>query len=59
MVEILGRKDKYIKKEKKIINFLKKRNFILVDRANIFSISLFSNIKGGDYLFINNKYEKY
>ncbi len=59
LVEILGRKDKYIKKEKKIINFLKKRNFILVDRANIFSISLFSNIKGGDYLFINNKYEKY
>ena len=58
LVEIIGKKDSYDKKKKKIFNFLKKRNFTLVKKANIWSISLFSNIKGGDYLFINRKYSK-
>ena len=58
LVEIIAKKDSYDKKKKKIFNFLKKRNFILVKKANIWSISLFSNIKGGDYLFINRKYSK-
>ena len=58
LVEIVDKKKLYDKKEKKIFNLLKKRNFILKKKANILSISLFSNIKGGDYLFVNNKYLK-
>ncbi len=58
LVEIIAKKDSYDKKKKKIFNFLRKRNFTLVKKANIWSISLFSNIKGGDYLFINRKYSK-
>jgi len=58
LVEIIAKKDSYDKKKKKIFNFLKRRNFTLVKKANIWSISLFSNIKGGDYLFINRKYSK-
>ena len=54
----MDKKNFYHKKEKKVLNFLKKRNFVLLKKANIFSISLFSNIKGGDYLMINNKYRK-
>ena len=56
LVEIIGKKNLYDKKEKKILNFLKKRNYTLIKKANTLSISLFSNIKGGDYLFINNSY---
>ena len=56
LVEIIDKKNSYKKKEKKIINLLK--NFTLIKKANIWSISLFSNIRGGDYLFINNKYLK-
>jgi len=40
------------------ISIFNKANFILKKKANILSISLFSNIKGGDYLFVNNKYLK-
>ena len=58
LIEIIDKKNLYEKKEKKIFNLLKKRNFILKKKANILSISLFSNIKGGDYLFVNNKYLK-
>lgn len=56
LVEIIGKKNLYDKKEKKILNFLKKRNYTLIKKANTLSISLFSNIKGGDYLFINDSY---
>ena len=58
LVEIIEKKNNYFKKEKKILNLLKKRNFILIKKVDIWSISLFSNIKGADYLFINNKYPK-
>ena len=58
LVEILAKKNFYIKKEKKVLNFLKKRNFALLKKANIPSISLFSNIRGGDYLLVNKKYIK-
>ena len=58
LVEIINKKNNYIKKEKKILNLLEKRNFILIKKADIWSISLFSNIKGADYLFVNNKYIK-
>ena len=56
LVEIIGKKNLYDKKEKKILNFLKKRNYSLIKKVNTLSISLFSNMKGGDYLFINNSY---
>ena len=57
-VEILAKKNFYIKKEKKVLNLLKKRNFTLLKKVTIPSISLFSNIRGGDYLLINKKYIK-
>ena len=44
IVEILAKKKFYIKKEKKVLNLLKKRNFALLKKVNIPSISLFSNI---------------
>ena len=58
LVEILAKKNFYIKKEKKVLNLLKRRNFALLKKANIPSISLFSNIRGGDYLLVNKKYIK-
>ena len=58
LVEIIDKKNNYPKKEKKILNLLKKRNFILIKKVDIWSISLFSNIRGADYLFSNNKYPK-
>ena len=42
-----------MKKEKKILSFLEKNNFSLIKKVNIQSISMFSDIKGGDYLLIN------
>ena len=33
---------------------LEKMNFVLIKKANILSISMFSNIKGADYLLVNN-----
>ena len=56
LLEIIDKKNSYNKKRDKILNLLKKRNFVLIKKADIWSISLFSNIKGGDYLFINSKY---
>ena len=58
LVEILAKKNFYIKKEKKVLNLLKKRNFTLLKKVNIPSISLFSNIRGEDYLLVNKKYIK-
>ena len=58
LVEIMDKKNNYLKKEKKILNLLKKRNFTLIKKVDIWSISLFSNIRGADYLFSNNKYPK-
>jgi len=56
LIEIIDKKNNYSKKEKKILGLLKSKNFFLVKKSSIWSISLFSNIKGGDYLLINNKY---
>ena len=58
LVEILAKKNFYVKKEKKVLNLLKRKNFALLKKANIPSISLFSNIRGGDYLLVNKKYIK-
>ncbi len=56
LLEIMDKKNNYVKKEKKILSLLKNKNFNLIRKANILSTSLFSGLKGGDYLFINKKY---
>jgi FkbM family methyltransferase len=55
LTEINEINKKYNLKEKKVINFLKKNNFKLVKKNIMLTPSLFSNIKSGDYLFINTK----
>ena len=55
LIEISEKKKFYKNKEKKVIKFLNKKNFSLIDQSNIFSVSIFSKTKSGDYLFVNNK----
>ena len=55
LLEISDKKKNYKKKEKKIINFLEKKNFIFLNKYVNRSVALFSNVKSGDYLFINKK----
>ena len=57
LVEILERKKFHKKKEKQIITFLKKYNFELIKKRIALSTSCFSNIKGGDYLFVNKSFK--
>ena len=56
LIEVNDKKKNYIKKEKKIINFLKRTNFTLLKKHINISVALFSGLKSGDYLFINNIY---
>ena len=56
LIEVNDKKKNYIKKEKKIINFLKRKNFTLLKKHINISVALFSGLKSGDYLFINNTY---
>ena len=56
LIEVNDKKKNYIKKEKKIINFLKRTNFTLLKKHINISVALFSGLKSGDYLFINNTY---
>ena len=58
LIEINDKKKNYNKKEKNIINFLKKRNFTFLKKHMNFTVMLFSDLKSGDYLFINNSYLK-
>lgn len=58
LIEINDKKKNYKKKEKKIINFLKKRNFTFLKKHMNLTVILLSNLKSGDYLFINNSYLK-
>ena len=58
LIEINDKKKNYKNKEKKIINFLKKRNFTFLKKHMNFTVMLFSDLKSGDYLFINNSYLK-
>lgn len=51
MFEIMDKKSSFKYKEKKIINFLKKNKYILRKKRKFFSISLFSNLEAGEYLF--------
>ena len=55
LIEINDRKKNYNKKEKKIVSFLEKKNFIFIKKHMIHSVPLFSNAKSGDYLFINKR----
>ena len=58
LIEINDKKKNYKKKEKKIINFLKKRNFTFLKKHMNLTVVLLSDLKSGDYLFINNSYLK-
>ena len=58
LIEINDEKKNYKKKEKKIINFLKKRNFTFLKKHMNLTVILLSDLKSGDYLFINNSYLK-
>ena len=51
MFEIMDKKKNFKHKEKTIINFLKKNKYILLKKRKFFSISLFSNLEAGEYLF--------
>ena len=51
MFEIMDKKKNFKHKEKKIINYLKKNKYILLKKRKFFSISLFSNLEAGEYLF--------
>ena len=56
LIEICDIKKVYEKKEKKILNFLKKNNFDLLKKNIYFSPSFLSNHMAGDYQFINNNF---
>jgi FkbM family methyltransferase len=58
LIEINDKKKNYKKKEKKIINFLKKQNFTFLKKHMNLTVILLSDLKSGDYLFINNSYLK-
>ena len=51
-VEILQNKKNFNKIKKKITILLKKYNFHKTSEKNIYSVSLFSNLKSSDLLFI-------
>jgi len=56
-VEIIESKDNYSKKESLVVEYLKKYNFNLKKTYKIKSLSLLSDLKGTDNLFINENYE--
>ena len=58
LIEIADKKNIYMKKEKKILNLLKKNNFTLLKKNIYFSPSFLSNHMAGDYQLINNNYFK-
>jgi FkbM family methyltransferase len=52
-VEVMDKKKKFLKKFAKINNFLIKYNFKLLKIKNIWSVSILSNIKAVDALYVN------
>ena len=56
LVEIAAKKNKFLAKEMLIINFLKQYNLILKEKFIMKSPSILTNIRTGDYLFLNNKF---
>ena len=58
LIEICDKKNVYYKKEKKVLNLLKKYNFNLLKRNIYFSPSFLSNHMAGDYQLINSSFFK-
>jgi hypothetical protein len=58
LLEVSDKKNSYINKEKKIVNFLKKRKYTFIEKRKFWHFSLLSNLEAADYLFISNKYLK-
>ena len=58
LLEIASTKNTYIRKESTIISFLEQYNFILKKKTILKSPSILTNIRAGDYLFLNRKYYK-
>ena len=56
LLEIMGNKNSYKDKEKKIVNFFKKRKYTLIKKRKFWIVSLFSNLIAVDCLFVSNKY---
>ena len=56
LLEIMGNKNSYNDKEKKIVNFFKKRKYTLIKKRKFWIVSLFSNLIAVDCLFVSNKY---
>ncbi len=54
--EIVENKNMYFKKEKEIIDFLKKNNFFFLEKDHISNVSLFSNVIAKDNIFINKNF---
>ena len=51
MFEIMDKKNNFKYKEKTIINFFKKNKYILRKKRKFFTVSLFSKLEAGEYLF--------
>jgi FkbM family methyltransferase len=56
-LEILSKKNNFNLKKKRIINFLKVHKFICIKEYPIRSVSILSNLKCSDFLFINQSYK--
>jgi hypothetical protein len=54
-IEIFDKKSNFNKKFKTISDLLKKYKFELIKTKNILSVSIFSNIKAKDLLFVKKK----
>ena len=51
-IEILQNKKKFQEKKAKVIDLLKKYNFTKISEKSIYSVSIFSNLKSSDMLFV-------
>ena len=54
-IEITDKKNSFLKKENKIKKILLKNNFIFVGRKNLSSVSILSNIRSTESLYINKR----
>ena len=54
-LEILGTKENFNNRYKKIVSYLKNKNFKIISEKNIWSVGILSNIKSKDLLFIKKE----
>lgn len=54
-IEILQNKKKFQEKKSKVIDLLKKYDFTKISEKSIYSVSIFSNLKASDLLFVKLK----